>query len=76
MQLIAEKPELLVNLNTSIPNLFLLAEHLLANEVVIPMRCEDCKNRGDAFCCPMCFEEETEYNDGDGYPFSVYAKAC
>ena len=64
---IAAEIDSIDTVEASIPNLFLLAEHLLANEVVIPMRCKDCKNRGDAFCCPMCFEEETEYNDGDGY---------
>lgn len=30
------------------------------------VRCKDCKNRGDVANCPMCFEEEKEWDD-DGY---------
>ena len=44
MKLIASKHELLINLNTSIPNLFRLAEHLIANDVVPVVRCKDCKH--------------------------------
>ena len=31
------------------------------------VRCKDCKHRGDDVHCPMCFEEMSEYDDGDGY---------
>ena len=44
MQIIASKHELLINLNTSIPKLFKLAEHLIANDVVQVVRCKDCKH--------------------------------
>ena len=30
------------------------------------VRCEDCKYRGNEIECPMCFEEEIEWDD-DGY---------
>lgn len=42
MRLIASKPELLINLNTSITRLFKLAEYLIENGVTIPVRCKDC----------------------------------
>jgi hypothetical protein len=44
MRLIASKPELLINLNTSITRLFKLAEYLIENGVTIPVRCKDCRN--------------------------------
>ena len=44
MKLIASKHELLINLNTSIPNLFKLTEHLVENDVVQVVRCKDCEN--------------------------------
>lgn len=31
------------------------------------VRCKDCKHRGDDVHCPMCYEEVSEYDDGDGY---------
>lgn len=34
------------------------------NEVVY---CWECKHRGDADCCPMCIEELTQLDDGDGF---------
>lgn len=39
---------------------------IIANGVTIPVRCKDCKHRGDDVHCPMCFEEEIEWDD-DGY---------
>lgn len=30
------------------------------------VRCKDCQHRGDDVHCPMCFEEEIEWDD-DGY---------
>lgn len=36
-------------------------------EAVPVVRCKDCKHRGDDVCCPMCFEEEYEIDEGDGY---------
>ena len=44
MKLIASRHELLVNLNTSIPKLFGLAEYLIANDVIRVVRCKDCHN--------------------------------
>ena len=34
------------------------------NEVVY---CWECKHRGDTDCCPMCIEELTQLDDGDGF---------
>ena len=39
-----------------------------AVEVVL---CKDCKHRGEDGCCPMCFEEEIEWDD-DGYTEADY----
>jgi hypothetical protein len=30
------------------------------------VRCKDCEHRGDYMVCPMCFEEQIEWDD-DGY---------
>jgi hypothetical protein len=38
-----------------------------AVDAVEVVRCKDCKHRGDDLCCPMCFEEEYEIDEGDGY---------
>ena len=38
-----------------------------AVDAVEVARCKDCKHRGDDICCPMCFEEEYEVDEGDGY---------
>ena len=35
-------------------------------DAVPVVRCKDCKHRGDDTYCPMCFEEEIEWDD-DGY---------
>ena len=35
-------------------------------DAVEVVRCKDCKHRGDATNCPMCFEETSEWDD-DGY---------
>jgi hypothetical protein len=43
-----------------------ISDHLIANGVTIPVRCKDCKYRRDDVNCPMCFEEEKEWDD-DGY---------
>lgn len=43
-----------------------IADHLIANGVTVPVHCKDCKHRGDDVNCPMCFEEEIEWDD-DGY---------
>ena len=50
MKLIASKHELLINLNTNIPKLFKLAEHLVENDVVQVVRCKDCKWWRDFHC--------------------------
>lgn len=31
------------------------------------VRCKDCKHRGDDGHCPMCYEEASAYDDGEGY---------
>ena len=36
-------------------------------DAVPVVRCKDCKHRGDDVHGPMCFEEMSEYDDGDGY---------
>lgn len=38
-----------------------------AVDAVEVVRCKDCKHRGDDICCPMCFEEESVIDEGDGY---------
>lgn len=38
----------------------------IAPDVVKVVRCKDCKNRGEAVICPMCWEETIEWDD-DGY---------
>lgn len=35
------------------------------------VRCKDCKYRGNDIYCPMCFEEQIEYDD-DGYMETDY----
>lgn len=35
-------------------------------DAVEVVRCKDCKHRGDDVHCPMCFEEQIEWDD-DGY---------
>ena len=35
-------------------------------DAVPVVRCKDCQHRGDDVHCPMCFEEEIEWDD-DGY---------
>lgn len=35
-------------------------------DVVEVVRCKDCKHRGDVVC-PMCFEEYSASDDGEGY---------
>ena len=35
-------------------------------DVVEVVRCKDCKHRGDGVC-PMCFEEYSASDDGEGY---------
>ena len=42
-----------------------IANHLIANGVTIPVRCADCKHRGEDGC-PMYHEEYIEWDD-DGY---------
>ena len=32
-------------------------------DAVEVVRCKDCKHRGEDGCCPMCFEEEIEWDD-------------
>ena len=41
-------------------------------DAVEVVRCKDCKNRGDVVSCPMCYEEEYEIDEGDGYSFYDY----
>lgn len=36
------------------------------------VRCKDCVHRGDDVHCPMCFEEVSVYDDGDGYMENDY----
>ena len=64
MQAIASKPELLKNLNTSIPALYRLADHLMDNGVMIPVKCKECRfKRKYHKTPPICFcilhEEDT-----------------
>ena len=40
-------------------------------DAVEVVRCKDCKHRGEDGCCPMCFEEEIEWDD-DGYTEADY----
>ena len=43
----------------------LIADHLIANGVTIPVRCKDCWKRGNPNECPMCEEQEHDvYEDG------------
>lgn len=35
-------------------------------DAVPVVRCKDCQHRGDDVHCPMCFEEQIEWDD-DGY---------
>lgn len=44
----------------------MLAEHLIAKGVTIPVLCKDCSYRRDNTFCPMCFVETIEWDD-DGY---------
>ena len=40
------------------------ADHLIANGVTIPVRCKECKHRGD-YGCPMYHEEYIEWDDDE-----------
>lgn len=44
----------------------MLADHLIANGVVIPVLCKECMYRREETICPMCFVETVEWDD-DGY---------
>ena len=37
---------------------------------VVP--CKECKHRGHILRCPMCFEEQYEFDEGDGYMCTDY----
>ena len=54
------------NPNWALDFFAVVADHLIANDVVPVVRCKDCKYRGDDANCPMCFEEMIEWDD-DGY---------
>lgn len=41
-------------------------ESLHQGDIVPVVRCKDCEYRGIPGVCPMCFEEEVEWDD-DGY---------
>ena len=41
-------------------------DSVVEENVVEVVRCKDCKHRGDDVHCPMCYEEEIEWDD-DGY---------
>lgn len=40
--------------------------NMLYRDGIEIVRCKDCKYRGDHMVCPMCFEEQMEWDD-DGY---------
>ena len=70
MKLIASKHELLLNLNTNIPNLFKLAEHLVENDVVPVVRCKDCvhcavASWGERYCARSRFVTLDDLEDDD-----------
>lgn len=44
---------------------------VIRSAIVEVVRCKDCKHRGDDVHCPMCFEEEIEWDD-DGYTEADY----
>ena len=44
VKILTREPKLLVNLNTSITNLFRFAGYLSANGVKIPVLCKECKH--------------------------------
>lgn len=54
-----------MGLNTDVSLVDFISEWLLRNGVIIPVRCKDCKYRGD-YLCPMYYEEYIEWDD-DGY---------
>lgn len=41
-------------------------------DAVPVVRCRDCKHRGKAGECPMCFIETYTFDEGDGYMCSGY----
>lgn len=51
VKIIASKPRLLKNINTSLIKIFHFANHLIANDVVPVVRCKDCKSyNGHRYC--------------------------
>jgi hypothetical protein len=36
-------------------------------DMVPVVRCKDCKHRGNVDECPMCYSQEYEFDEGDGY---------
>ena len=49
-----------------------LVDKLEAEGFAFVVLCKDCKHRGDDTYCPMCYEEEYEIDEGDGYSCSDY----
>lgn len=54
------------NVYFSLSDIIRAIEQTPIADVVEVVRCKDCKHRGDGVC-PMCFEEYSASDDGEGY---------
>ena len=63
-KLIAILEEVEGQYNNDFPTIEQIADGLLENGVTIPVRCKECKHRGD-YGCPMYHEEYIEWDDDE-----------
>ena len=75
-KLIASKPELLVNLNTSIPKLFKFTDYLIENGVTIRPHGEWVDHCVRDWRCSECGEKINKVRKVDGYCYDDKPNYC